>query len=82
MPRNQQPVLKGLTTTETFEIKGRGSVHIVKLPTEFIEMTDPRTLTGKVVELDKKNCKVRGVETYAMPWRPGSRIMQDVGLLI
>lgn len=62
--------LHQFTSLDTFEIQGRGIVHVVGVPPTL--QHDPRLLVGSRVRLDRRVARVLGVEAPALPWRPGA----------
>lgn len=49
--------------TDWIEITGRGTVAVIENDDEI----NPRPLTGKIVLIDGKEYRVRGVETFRVP---------------
>jgi hypothetical protein len=53
-----------LTTIESFEIRGRGTAHVVRPP---IGSLPVRAWVGRDAVLDGRPVKIVGVETYPLP---------------
>lgn len=62
-----------------FEIKGRGTMHVVGNPD--LDQ-DPKRFRDTTVLLDGEPAKVRGVMVPMIHWRPGSTAFATIGLLI
>lgn len=65
------------TSLRTFEIKGRGKGFVVS--NEKNRDRDENDLLGKEVVIDGKKYKVKGIESFALPWiRKG----QEIGIFV
>jgi hypothetical protein len=68
-----------LTSLDNWQLTGRGTVHAVEVPDEFLDRRDPRTLVSRA---GRPTSPVRGVDAFAVTWPSGKHALKKVGLLI
>lgn len=74
--------MTSFVSRDKFEITGRGTVYVVDLPDELWNAPTAPKLVDEHVWIDGDRYRVRGVEMSGIPWRPGSKALRTVGLLV